>query len=391
MPEFLLPGSRHFIDLAVIFLVIVIQAVCLLWILRRPQLRARKGFRGLLVAVTVCTWTALGLAFILRFGRIAMVIPHPPLAMTEGAIISFGTLSLGWLVTLAISYRFFTPRPEHSESRRRFLGATRALLFAAPAAALGYGVFVQRTRLQLREQTIPITGLAPDLDGLRIAQITDIHLSAFLSVHELERAVAMANETHAHIALVTGDLISFRGDPLDACIERLAPVTAEAGVFGCLGNHEIYTDTEDYVARECGRHGIRMLRSERQTLRFGQAELNLAGVDYQQKAKPYLVGAERLVTPNALNVLLSHNPDVFPVAARKGFDLTIAGHTHGGQVRMEILRQDINIARFFTRYVDGLYQEGRSSIFVSRGIGTIGLPARLGAPPEVALLTLRRV
>ena len=94
--------------------------------------------------------------------------------------------------------------------------------------------------------------------------------------------------------------------------------------------------------------------------------------------------------PGALNLLLSHNPDVFPTAVKKGFDLTISGHTHGGQVRVEILRQDLNVARFFTPYVDGLYREGRSSIFVSRGIGTIGMPARLGAPPEVALLRLCR-
>ena len=102
------------------------------------------------------------------------------------------------------------------------------------------------------------------------------------------------------------------------------------------------------------------------------------------------MGADKLVQPGAFNVLLSHNPDVFPVAARQGYDLTIAGHTHGGQVRVEILRQDLNIARFFTRYVDGLYRHGSSTIFVSRGIGTIGIPARLGSTPEVALLRLCR-
>jgi predicted MPP superfamily phosphohydrolase len=119
--------------------------------------------------------------------------------------------------------------------------------------------------------------------------------------------------------------------------------------------------------------------------------MNLAGVDYQRFHKPYLRGAETLTVPGAFNVLLSHNPDVFPVAADKGFPLTIAGHTHGGQVRVEILRQDLNVARFFTPYVDGLYRrKDGSSIFVSRGIGTIALPARLGAPPEVALLKLCR-
>ena len=157
-----------------------------------------------------------------------------------------------------------------------------------------------------------------------------------------------------------------------------------------MGNHEIYTGTEDYVTFQGALFGMRMLRQNNQLLRFGTARLNLAGVDYQPKTAAYLADAEKLIEPDAFNVLLSHNPDVFPVAAKQGFQLTIAGHTHGGQVRVEILRQDLNIARFFTPYVDGLYRRDDAAAFVSRGIGTIGIPARLGAPPEVALLRLRR-
>jgi predicted MPP superfamily phosphohydrolase len=94
--------------------------------------------------------------------------------------------------------------------------------------------------------------------------------------------------------------------------------------------------------------------------------------------------------PGALNVLLSHNPDVFPVAAEKGYDLTLSGHTHGGQVTVEILDQTLNPARFLTPYVYGLYQHRGRSAYVTRGIGTIGIPARIGAPPEIALIRLKR-
>ncbi len=135
---------------------------------------------------------------------------------------------------------------------------------------------------------------------------------------------------------------------------------------------------------------MRFLRLAAEQLKFGGAVLNLAGVDYQHLGRPYLVHAEKLVVPGAFNVLMSHNPDVFPVAARQGWQFTIAGHTHGGQVRYEILGQDLNLARFFTPYVDGIYRRGPDSIFVSRGIGTIGVPARLGTPPEVALIRLCR-
>jgi len=226
---------------------------------------------------------------------------------------------------------------------------------------------------------------------LRIVQLTDIHLSSFLPESVLARAVDMANETKAHIALVTGDLISFQGDPLDTCLKHLARLRGEAGAFGCLGNHEIYAQTEDYTTEAAARFGMRFLRREAALLKFGAAELNLGGVDYQHLGGPYLVGADKLIRPGALNLMLSHNPDVFPVAAEQGWDVTLAGHTHGGQVTIELLHQNMSIARFFTHYIDGLYRSGSSSIFVSRGIGTIGLPARLGVPPEVALVTLCRI
>jgi len=230
--------------------------------------------------------------------------------------------------------------------------------------------------------------LPQDLHGLRLVQLTDIHLSPFLSERDLARAVDMANETRAHLALVTGDLISTARDPLDTCLRQLSRLRTEAGVFGCMGNHEIYASAEDYVEQQGARMGHRYLRQQAESLKFGQATLRLAGVDYQRSREPYLVGAERMVEPDAFNILLSHNPDVFPVAAKQGYRLTIAGHTHGGQVRVEILRQDLNIARFFTPYVDGLYRRDGAAVFVSRGIGTIGLPARLGSPPEVNLLRL---
>jgi hypothetical protein len=90
------------------------------------------------------------------------------------------------------------------------------------------------------------------------------------------------------------------------------------------------------------------------------------------------------------NLLLSHNPDVFPVATEKGFDAMLGGHTHGGQVTMEILKQDLNFARFYTRYILGLYRLKDASCYVTAGVGTIGMPVRIGVPPEITLLRLRR-
>jgi predicted MPP superfamily phosphohydrolase len=147
-------------------------------------------------------------------------------------------------------------------------------------------------------------------------------------------------------------------------------------------------DVEDYVAAEAARRGVLFLRHQAARLRFGNAQLNLAGVDYQPFHTLYLVGAERLMAPGCLNVLLSHQPDVFPVAAEQGWNLTIGGHTHGGQIGVEILHHNVSPARYFTPYVRGLYRIDSSAGYVSTGLGTVGLPVRLGAPPEVSLIRL---
>ncbi|MBX5495863.1 MAG: metallophosphoesterase, partial [Bryobacteraceae bacterium] len=224
--------------------------------------------------------------------------------------------------------------------------------------------------------------------NLRLMLISDIHLSPFLSERELARIVEMANDCKPHITFVTGDLISNPGDPLDACLRQLARLKSDAGVYGCLGNHEFFARADEHATREGARLGIQFLRQARTEFRFGGARLSVAGVDYQRKDRPYLPGAEALISPGAVNLLLSHNPDVFPVAAKLGFQAVLAGHTHGGQVSVEILDQHVNVARFFTPYVYGIYREPNSAIYVTRGVGTIGMPVRVGAPPEIALIRL---
>jgi len=383
-------SPRHLPDLIFLSIVAVTQAITVWLMLRGPMLRSRPWLRYVVLGAAAVSAFSLMAVFLLRFDSVIRRFPLETFSWVQGIVMTWAVLSLGWLAALAISRLLLRADQGHSRARRNFLRVARGALFAAPAVAVGYGMFIQRLRMNLRQQEIAIAGLPADLDGLKIVQLTDIHLSAFLSVTELERAVEIANETRPHLALVTGDLTTFRRDPLDDCLDRLKRLRADAGVFGCLGNHEIYTRSEDYVTFQGMLFGMRMLRHNNQVLRFGEARLNLAGVDYQRKEAPYLTDAEKLIEPGAFNVLLSHNPDVFPVAAKQGFQLTIAGHTHGGQVRVEILRQDLNIARFFTPYVDGLYRRADAAVFVSRGIGTIGIPARLGAPPEVALLRLRR-
>lgn len=356
----------------------------------------RRGMpRPWLAAAVAVYAAAFAAGVVLGFPQIPLPY-HPPRkwSMMLAAITHmWGYCSMAAYLLYSVA-RVFSRclSPSFDPARRRVVNAATGALVAAPFAAIGYGALIGRTNFQVREIEAPIRGLPAVLEGLRIALLSDIHLSAFLSERELEGVIDAANETRPHIAVVTGDMISARGDPLDACLRQLARLRAEAGTFGCMGNHENYAGALAYATRRGARLGIRFLRGEARGLRFSGAALNLAGVDYEpiSHSHDYLSGAERLVVPGAVNVLLSHNPDVFPVAARKGFDLTLSGHTHGGQVTVEILEQTLNPARFITPFVYGLYREGKASVYVTRGIGTIGIPARIGAQPEIALLRLKK-
>ena len=314
--------------------------------------------------------------------------------------VAFGALTIFYLMistAAVIIYTLLQPigkrlNADTDLSRRRVLNAAGGVLMATPLAAVAYGALVQRTNFQIRETEIPLAGLPQDLDGFRILQLSDIHLGIFLSEKELARVIDATRGLDPHIAFATGDFISVPGDPLEACIRQLARVRSDMGMFGCLGNHERYAHAEEQATEMAAAAGIRILRSQAQPIRVGNATINVAGVDYQRFAdkRHYLRDARSLVYPGALNILLSHNPDVFPVAAQQGYHLTLAGHTHGGQVTVEILDQEINPARFFTPYVRGLYRLEQAAGYVTRGIGTIGIPARIGAPPEITLIRLRK-
>ena len=307
-----------------------------------------------------------------------------------------------------------------NHSRRYFFQAAGVIAGAVPFVSGAYGFVAERFRFYVREVEIPIANLPPALDGLRITQLSDIHIGSYMPAAQVRRAVGMANELKGDLTVVTGDFVTGRTDPLEDCITELSRLYAPLGVWGCNGNHEIYARAEEKSAELFHKFGMKLLRQENAELRWRGSAINLLGVDYQRQRDaednrvPMLVGVESLVRRDVPNILLSHNPNSFPKAAQLGIELSLAGHTHGGQVRVEILDHRWSPADFFTPYVAGLYkrplfapsgpgdnenpdfrpttnlQRPTSSIYVNRGLGTIGAPVRLGVPPEITLITLRR-
>lgn len=367
-------------------IIIALSAALVQWQLAARLARAadRAGRHG-----KARTWRALG--FVLISWTLLM-----PVVFGTGLQFQLPGNGAQWTLAATLLYLatafaggaayFLTSRNVVNPSRRQALKTISGAIVALPAGFAAAGIIRAWSRPELREISIAIPNLPKDLQGLRIAQLTDIHYGPFFSMRDLEWAVAMANEAKPALTVVTGDLITRRSDNLEECIWILRGLKADAGIYGCHGNHEVYARAVN-AATTLGRAaGIQFLRSESANLNFGSAELALTGVDYQPQASRYL----RTVRPQpgAVNILLSHNPDVFGRAASLGFDLTLAGHTHGGQINVEILHEHLNVARFFTPWVYGLYRQGGKSIYVSGGLGTVGAPVRLGAPPEVTVVKL---
>jgi len=261
----------------------------------------------------------------------------------------------------------------YDSSRRSVLRQAASLAACAPFAAAVYGFAWERLRFQVVRVDVSVAGLPDGLDGLRIVQLSDIHVGDFMPLDQVRRAVDIANGLAPHLAVITGDYVTSAGDPLADCISELSRLKAPMGVFGCNGNHEIYAGAEEMAEELFTLHGMKLLR------------------------------VEALVRRDMTNILLSHDPNTFSSAAAAGVQLSLAGHTHGGQVNVEILNKSWSPARFMTNFVAGLYQlpmaapagssdtaaTGPAYLYVNRGLGTLGVPARIGANPEITLITLK--
>jgi uncharacterized protein len=333
---------------------------------------------------------ALGILFIYfcdeenMIPAVRRMLPEAYRADWIPAFISLWSICLIWMAVLML---LRDRVPVFRSDRRDFLKRTTAALCVAPAAVLTAAV-ITRKNFHINEVNLKIPNLPKDLQGLRLLQLSDIHIGTFFTANDLARVVDESNNLRPDLAFITGDLITTRGDPLDRCLLELHRLHSRSGIWGCMGNHERFAKVQNYTQAKGRELDMRFLRHQAASLKFGNQHINVVGVDYQPGQTVYLENVEELVARDSFNVLLSHNPDVFPVAAQKGFDLTLAGHTHGGQINVEILGENLNVADFFTPYTKGLYTSGNSSVYVNSGLGTIGMPVRIGAPSEITLIRL---
>jgi len=285
-----------------------------------------------------------------------------------------------------------------SPARRDFLAQTANVVTAGPFLGGVYGLLYGRLNLETVEQPIRLTNLPAAFHGFRIAQLSDIHIGPFMTQEQIRKFAAIANSLKADLIALTGDYVTFDAGTQYPVVEALSGLRAPFGVYGCLGNHATWAGVEDSISGLFGAARFRMLRGSNAAITVGSDWFNLIGVDFQSRhrfgsspAVPRLLGnIETLIARDRVNILLSHNPDTFDRAAALGIDLSLAGHTHGGQAALEFISPEIAPTRLVTPYVAGLFQKAGRRLYVNRGIGTIGVPIRIGAPPEITVYRLER-
>jgi uncharacterized protein len=377
----------------------------------------RSRFARIVFLVTAATHAtfALAAAELLRRGG----VPHPGLA---GGLLAFALL----LVFVRRMQRLFPDRPRsrlalHFVEEPFFVhwcaalgafvpialyaigkagyGALRGEIPALPSTfALGayavafalaaWGVFVRRRWVRTRELDVAIPGLPRDFDGYRVAQLSDLHLGGFTPPRWGEAWARLTNAAAPDLVAITGDLVSSGTDFHHDIARVVGQIRAADGVFVSMGNHDYFGDGEPLVTL-LRQHGAVVLRNEGRKVTRGGATLFVAGVDDTWTRRADLERTLANRDPAACTVLLAHDPDLFPLAARHGVNLVLSGHTHGGQVALPFFPKLLGLGKLAHRFHLGLYRDGDSRLYVHPGLGTTGPPIRVGVAPEIAILTLR--
>jgi predicted MPP superfamily phosphohydrolase len=214
----------------------------------------------------------------------------------------------------------------------------------------------------------------------------------FMRESQMNEYARIANALKPDIIALTGDFVATSNEQVEPFTRAMSALKARYGVFACLGNHDIFTRSEEAISRRLNEAGFKLLRNKNEIIDIDGAKLNVIGVDYffgTRSTSGTLEQVLRSLSLEGTTVLLQHAPQLFPQAAKFGIDLTLSGHTHGGQIALTFGDVIIAPARLSTMFLAGLFKIGDSHLYVNRGLGTTGPPIRINAPPEITHITLK--
>jgi uncharacterized protein len=284
------------------------------------------------------------------------------------------------------------PSPaELSRQRRQLLklgGATTlGVVFGTPLVS----TIASPRDYRITKIPIAFPNLPAGLHGLTIAQLSDVHSGIYMTEDHMMEIVELTNSLHANIVALTGDHVDTSDIQIPSVRNAMRMLKSDYGIYGCLGNHDHFA-TADKVSAALQQVGVVMLDNANRTLTVNGEQFSMIGVDdagYGRSNFARLDDALKGVDPQHFKILLSHRPEFFPHAKKAGMDLTLAGHTHGGQVGIEFWGINLNPAYLVTKYVRGLFNEEGRQMYVNVGVGMVGVPIRI-VRPEITLITLQR-
>lgn len=277
---------------------------------------------------------------------------------------------------------FGTQRTKLSKKLSQAVGSEHPLQALAQVAREAVS---ETNTLTVEEITIYLKRLPKELDGFRIVQLSDLHHSPFTNLDLINQSIEIANNLAPDMFALTGDFVSHDTGYIAPVADALSNLKSEFGSFACLGNHDHWTDA-GLVTDLLRGEGITVLINEGFRFKARGASFWLCGVDDLTLAKTDIKAALRGSREDEMKLLLAHNPKILYRAARRGVDLMLSGHTHGGQVKLRDAEDKILPRR---RLTNGLYRRKNTQVYVTRGIGTVVVPVRYQCPPEISLIELR--
>ncbi len=285
------------------------------------------------------------------------------------------------------------PTSHSPMSRRRFLSRATYVYAGAGLALMGHGIWSAKRLPIVTRRTLFFPDLPESFDGFRVLHVSDVHAGVFMERDHMADVVALANSLRPDLVVQTGDMIDISPRYIPPYVSTFRDLTAPHGVVTCLGNHDRYTG-EARVIKGVRDAGQVFLSGDAHVIERGGTSLSVLGIDDPDNwvmDDPQTIAVDRVlraVPPGTFSILLAHRPGAFDTARLRGVPLTLAGHIHGGQIAAPLIGW--SAGRLITKYVAGHFQDGRSHLYVSRGIGVVGVPIRVFVPPELALLELRR-
>lgn len=300
-----------------------------------------------------------------------------------------------------------SPSDHRVRTRREFLREIGWGTASVPFVMVGYSLFRTVEAFQVRNIPLAIENLPRQLEGLTIAQLSDLHAGSFFDDRPAREIVSLVQNLRPDLITITGDYVNSDAAELPLVEEALRQLDAPLGVYGCLGNHDHYADVAQVRGRLEQQTPIHMLVNSHQTFAIDGARLHLIGTDntgFNQEFGDLQAAVDGMTVSEGgddVQILLAHVPTFWDTHVRPShpaIDVMLCGHTHGGQVGIELGPMRWGLARIAYERWAGLYAEpalnhptrSQQQLYVNRGVGTVGPPLRMGIRPEITAFTLRR-